>query len=30
MAYVAAVWFISVYGLRGMQELKEIIRAKFF
>lgn len=30
MAYVAAVWFISVYGLRGMQELKEIIRARFF
>lgn len=30
LVYVAAVWLIMVYGLRGMGELKEMIRAWFF
>ena len=30
MIYAAAVWFIVVFGLKGMGELKEIIKARFF
>ncbi len=30
LLYAAAIWFIAVYGLKGMGELKDIIKARFF